>query len=59
MPAQSSGTAIFRAAYPVELAVQDPMVAERFKLVEDGRTVFELWTGYFDDIHETKRPKLT
>lgn len=48
VPAQSSGTAIFRAAYPVELAIRDPLIAERFKLEDDGRTVFELWTGYVD-----------
>lgn len=45
VPAKSSGTAIFRAAYPVELALKDPMIAERFKLEEGGKTVFELWTG--------------
>jgi 2-polyprenyl-6-methoxyphenol hydroxylase-like FAD-dependent oxidoreductase len=45
VPAKSSGQAIFRTAYPVELAVKDPMIAERFKLREDGRSVFELWMG--------------
>ncbi|KAK5133283.1 hypothetical protein LTR08_008017 [Meristemomyces frigidus] len=45
VPAKSSGKAIFRVAYPVELALADPMVAERFKLQEDGRSVLELWTG--------------
>ncbi|CZT16375.1 related to fusarubin cluster-monooxygenase [Ramularia collo-cygni] len=45
VPAKSSGLAIFRAAYPVELAVRDPVVAERFKLREGDRTTFELWTG--------------
>lgn len=44
VPARSSGDAIFRVAYPVELAVADPMVAERFQLV-DGRSVTELWPG--------------
>jgi hypothetical protein len=50
IPARSSGNAIFRAAYPVKYALADPMVAERFKLLEDGRSVIELWTGYFDSI---------
>jgi 2-polyprenyl-6-methoxyphenol hydroxylase-like FAD-dependent oxidoreductase len=45
VPARSSGNAIFRAAYPVEYALNDPMVAERFKLMEDGRSVVELWSG--------------
>ncbi|KAK5175117.1 uncharacterized protein LTR77_000254 [Saxophila tyrrhenica] len=43
VPAVSSGDAIFRAAYPVELALIDPVVMERFKLLEDGRSVIELW----------------
>lgn len=38
VPAQSSGDAIFRVAYPVELALADPMIAERFKLREDGES---------------------
>ena len=45
VPARSSGRAIFRVAYPVELARADPMVAERFKLQEDGKSVLEFWTG--------------
>lgn len=45
VPAKSSGGAIYRTAYPVELAIKDPMIAERFKLQEDGRSVFELWMG--------------
>lgn len=36
VPARSSGDAIFRVAYPVELALADPMIAERFKMREDG-----------------------
>ncbi|KAK5120351.1 hypothetical protein LTR85_006290 [Meristemomyces frigidus] len=45
VPARSSGDAIFRVAFPVELASSDPQVAERFRMLEDGRSVFELWTG--------------
>lgn len=43
--AKSSGYAIYRAAYPVEHALADPLVAERFKMLEDGRSVFEMWFG--------------
>jgi len=45
VPARSSGDAIFRVAYPVELALADPMIAERFPLQPDGRSVIELWNG--------------
>ena len=48
VPARSSGDAIYRVAYPVELAMADSMVAERFKLEDDGRSVTELWIGYVD-----------
>lgn len=51
VPAKSSGMGIFRAAYPVELAVGDEMVAERFKLEgEERKTVFEMWIGYVSDL---------
>lgn len=40
--AKGSGYAIYRTAYPVDVALADPQVAERFKLLEDGRSVFEL-----------------
>ena len=43
--AKGSGFAIYRTAYPVELALADPQVAERFNLLRDGRPVFELWMG--------------
>ena len=45
VPARSSGQAVYRVAYPVEIAMKDPMVAERFKLTEEGRSVTELWIG--------------
>jgi len=43
--AKSNGYAIFRTAYPVELALADKEVAERFKLLENGRSVNEIWAG--------------
>lgn len=43
--AESSGYAIFRTAYPVELALADPEVAERFALLENNRSVLEMWVG--------------
>lgn len=45
VPARSSGDAIFRVAYPVELAIADPMIAERFPLREDGFSVMEMWVS--------------
>ena len=30
---------------PVGLALADPHVAERFRLLEDGRSVLEMWMG--------------
>lgn len=43
--ARSSGSAIFRAAYPVDLAMADSEVAERFKLSKEGREISEMWMG--------------
>lgn len=45
VPARSSGDAIFRVAYPVELALADPMIAERFPMREDGYSVMEMWVS--------------
>ena len=45
IPARSSGDAIFRIAYPVELALADPMVADRFQMSEEGRSTAEFWVG--------------
>lgn len=45
VPARSSGDAIFRVAYPVELALADPMIAERFPLRDDGYSVMEMWVS--------------
>jgi 2-polyprenyl-6-methoxyphenol hydroxylase-like FAD-dependent oxidoreductase len=44
--ARSSGRAMYRAAYDVEIALADPVVRERFPLMEDGTPVVELWMGY-------------
>lgn len=46
VPAKSSGHAIFRVAYPVELALADPLVAERFKLDAEGNSVMNMFHGY-------------
>lgn len=43
--ARSSGNATYRVAFPVELALADPMVAERFQLRDDNRSVMEMWAG--------------
>ena len=45
LKARSSGRAMYRAAFPVETALADPMVRERFALLEDGTPVVELWMG--------------
>lgn len=45
VPARSSGDALFRVAYPVELALADTKVAEHFQLLEDGRLTIQLWRG--------------
>lgn len=45
VPARGSGDAIYRVAYPVEIALADPMVAERFPLTDDDRSIIEMWMG--------------
>ena len=45
VPARSSGSSMFRVAYPVEYALADPVVADRFRLNEDGTSTAELWAG--------------
>jgi 2-polyprenyl-6-methoxyphenol hydroxylase-like FAD-dependent oxidoreductase len=44
--ARSSGRAMYRAAFDVEIALADPVLRERFRLLEDGTPVVELWMGY-------------
>jgi 2-polyprenyl-6-methoxyphenol hydroxylase-like FAD-dependent oxidoreductase len=43
--ARSSGYAIFRTAFPVERALVDSEVAQRFKMLENGRSVNEVCTS--------------
>lgn len=45
VPARSTGHAIYRAAFPVEILLSDTEMAERFKLLPDGSPVAELWVG--------------
>lgn len=45
VPARSTGHAIYRAAFPIEIVLSDPELAERFKLLPDGSPVVELWIG--------------
>lgn len=46
MRAKGSGYAMYRTAFPVEEAMKDPIIAERWKLPSKGQTsVFELWAG--------------
>lgn len=47
--AKSSGFSIYRTAYPVEFALADEVVAGRFKMLENGRSVNEIWVG--PDMH--------
>ena len=44
--ARSTGYSIYRASFPVELALADPLVRERFPLLEDGTPNVELWMGF-------------
>lgn len=46
VPARSSGSAALRAAYPVELALKIPGVAERFPLEDDNSSIWQSWAGY-------------
>jgi glycine/D-amino acid oxidase-like deaminating enzyme len=43
--AHPSGVSVFRTAYPVDLALCDPMVKERFPLLDNGHPVYEVWRG--------------
>ncbi|KAJ5125332.1 hypothetical protein N7526_007509 [Penicillium atrosanguineum] len=47
--ARPTGYSIYRAAFPVELALSDPVVAERFQVLENGKFVAEMWMG--DGVH--------
>ena len=43
--AKSSGWSIYRTSFPVEIALQDPLVRERFTILENGHSVLEMWLG--------------
>jgi 2-polyprenyl-6-methoxyphenol hydroxylase-like FAD-dependent oxidoreductase len=45
VPVRSSGDAVFRVEFSVELALTDPLIAGRFPLLENGRSNIELWQG--------------
>lgn len=45
VPARSTGHAIYRAAFPIEIVLSDSELAERFELLPDGSPVAELWIG--------------
>lgn len=45
VPARSSGRGFFRVAYPVDYALADPVIAERFPLIDGGKSVMEQWSG--------------
>ena len=51
VPARSSGAAMFRAAFPIGYALADAEVAKRFKLLDDGRSVIEMWSGYVTPVN--------
>lgn len=40
-----SGNSVYRAAFPLELALRDAEVRERFKAMDDGTQVAEMWMG--------------
>ncbi|KAJ5679750.1 hypothetical protein N7462_007994 [Penicillium macrosclerotiorum] len=44
-----TGYSIYRAAFPAELATSDPLVQERFKVLEGGTPLVELWMA--EDMH--------
>lgn len=45
VPARSSGDAMFRVAYPVEHVLSDPLIMERLKFDESGRSIINLIFG--------------
>ncbi|EED22801.1 monoxygenase, putative [Talaromyces stipitatus ATCC 10500] len=54
VPARSTGLAIYRAAFSLEIALSDPEIVERFKLLPDGSPVAELWLGQVFHISHVK-----
>ena len=43
--ARSSGFAVYRTAFPTEVAHEDPLVAEKFPLLEDGNDDVRMYLG--------------
>ena len=46
LKARSSGNAIYRCAFPVEIMEQDPVLREHFKLLDGERGASQMWIGY-------------
>ena len=45
--ARSSGYAMYRMCFPIEHAMKDPLVVERWPYPANGPpSIFELWAGY-------------
>lgn len=44
--ARPTGQAFYRTAFPVEIAMNDPMVRERFPVVGEKEGPIEFWAGY-------------
>lgn len=40
-----SGSSIYRASLPLETALADEEIRTRFKKMDDGRPIVEMWTG--------------
>ena len=43
--ASPTGNAVYRAAFPVELALSDPLTREQFKSLDDGTPLAQMWMG--------------
>ncbi|OKL60217.1 hypothetical protein UA08_04833 [Talaromyces atroroseus] len=48
--AYSSGMSIFRTSFPVELALSDPEIRDRWPLLDGDVPCLEIWGGYSDII---------
>ncbi|KAH8659943.1 putative monooxygenase [Xylariales sp. PMI_506] len=46
IPAYPSGFSIFRTAFPIEVALDDPELRDRWPLTADGRSRVEMWQGH-------------
>lgn len=45
IPSYPSGLSILRTAFPVETAMEDPEIADRWQLIDGWRPIVELWQG--------------